>query len=113
MAGSSLECTKVQEAQRALARGVIACGQEVELGCTFTQNPAHQLAAPAVRGGKQMHTCGSDVMNLFNRRAMKRYIDPTPILADHLATLDTLAEMIVFGRLNEFDPRTRQNSTFS
>lgn len=38
-------------------------------------------------------------MNLFNRKTLKRHINPTPVPADHLAALDAWAEMIRSGRV--------------
>lgn len=38
-------------------------------------------------------------MNLFNRKTLKRHINPAPIPADHLAALDAWAEMIRSGRV--------------
>lgn len=38
-------------------------------------------------------------MNLFNRKTLKRHINPAPIPADHLAALDAWADMIRSGRV--------------
>lgn len=38
-------------------------------------------------------------MNLFNRKTLKRHIKPVPISVDHLAALDSWADMIRSGRV--------------